>query len=131
MQKGLRKEKKRKSNTNMKKLLKFIVSFLLVMILSLGIVAGSCYAYVRIKMNENQTSYTDTVENILLDMVPEEGIVIKGKTYDYWKVKSFLDEIRYDPYNYEHKDHHCIIQYMDDGDVHRIVGFLRLIMGVW
>ncbi len=104
---------------------------ILVLVLSLALFVGGCYAYVRVQMSINNTSYTDTVENIILNMVPEEGIEVQGKWYDYWKVKSFLEEVRYDPYNYAHKEHHCILQNVPENDIVRVVSLLRVIMGVW
>lgn len=109
----------------------FIFIFIILPILICTITIGASYAYVRVQMHKNGTTYTETVENILADMVPDEGIVVKGRYYDEWSVRNFLDEIRYDPYNYVHKDHHCVLQYVPEREIYYIVTVLRIILGCY
>ena len=99
---------------------------ILILICALG--AAGSYGYVRFKMNQYQMPYTETVEQILMDLVPEEGVTVNGRTYSKWSVYNFLEEIRYDPYNYVHKDHHCVLQYVPEKDIHKVVSGLRFIL---
>lgn len=105
--------------------MRFAAIFLIMILL----VVGGSYGYVRVKMYQHQTPYTETVEQILMDLVPEEGITVKGRTYSKWNVYDFLEEIRYDPYNYTHKDHHCVLKYVPEEEIPRIIGTLRFILG--
>ncbi len=113
----------------MKRLIRFFVRFLLVFVLIIMLTVGGAYGYVHVKMHTWQTPYTETVEQILMDLVPEEGIVVRGRYYDAWSVYNFLEEIRYDPYNYVHKDHHCVLQYVPQEYIYWIVSVLRICMG--
>lgn len=113
----------------MKHIVRFCIRFLLIIIVVCTLTVAGAYGYVRYKMHEYQAPYTETVEQILMDMVPEEGIVVEGRYYSPWSVYNFLEEIRYDPYNYVHKDHHCVLQYVPERQIYRIVTVLRILLG--
>ena len=110
---------------------RLICVFIILPILIVTITVGASYAYVRYQMHQWGTPYTETVEEILADLVPDEGIVVRGRYYDEWSVRNFLEEIRYDPYNYVHKDHHCVLQYVPQQQIYYIVTALRVILGCY
>lgn len=103
------------------------VIFILTLLTPVALV-GCAYGYVRYEMRETGMSYTDTVEKIIVDMVPDEGIVVYGKYYGPSKMYSFLEEVRYDPENYIHKDHHCILQDVPQEYIRAVVTSFRIIL---
>ena len=107
---------------------KKLLALVLILVILCGFLIGGAYTYVRIKMKEYDLPYTETVERILANMVPDEGITINGRNYDYYSVINFLDEIRWDPYNYIHKTHHCPLQYATESQIKLIVDSLRFVM---
>lgn len=109
--------------------MKKITIFLLVVMISVGSVVGVTYASILSKMAKTGMSYSDTVEEMIAGMVPEEGITIKGRNYGYWDVVTFLDEVRWVPDNYVHKDHHCALASLPEEEVQTIVKVLRVVMG--
>lgn len=113
----------------MKKLVKFLTRMILVVILVTLLGAGCGFAYIDNRMQRDGTNYTTTVTNVILDLIPEEGITINGRNYGYWNVVTFLDEVRYAPYNYVHKDHHCILAQLPEQQIHWIISGLRVVLG--
>lgn len=105
-----------------------IMGLIILFILIPVIAVGSAYAYVRHHMNETGLAYTEAVEDIIVDMVPDEGIVVYGQYYGPSKVYNFLEEVRYDPYNYIHKDHHCILQHVPQEYIKAVVTAFRIIL---
>ncbi|MDO4475373.1 MAG: peptidoglycan-binding domain-containing protein [Lachnospiraceae bacterium] len=73
-------------------------------------------------------AYTDEMENFLAGLVPAEGLTIQGRTYDYWDVLGFLEEVRWAPDDYVHKNHTCVLSQLPEEDVRSIVAVLRLLM---
>lgn len=113
----------------MKKLRKIVFRTLLILTLLAGTLTGCGFMYIHNQMSTEGTSYTEAMEDTILSLVPEDGITIHGRTYGYWSVKSFLDEIRNNPYNYVHKNHTCILQYASEQEIYMIVTALRTILG--
>ena len=113
----------------LRSILKFILRLLVILLLIAGLALGSWFGYAYYQMKKNNISYTDVVENTILSFVPEEGITIRGRNYEYWSVLSFLEEIRYSSDYYIHKDHHCILAELPDSQIHEIVDAVRFVMG--
>lgn len=78
--------------------------------------------------SKEDDTYTDIVEKLVSGLVPEQGLTIKDRTYDYEDVRAFLEEVRWAPDDYVHKDHHCVLAELPEEEVRAIVSFLRMLM---
>jgi hypothetical protein len=112
----------KKGQTDMKKIRKIIHVLLLAVAVSASAVtvtAGSLTALAS----------TESREEFLISLIPEEGFCYDGRSYSRDDIASFLDEIEANPDGYAHKDHHCILQGMDNDRIQKLVTILRLLLG--